>query len=356
MEKVITVQWLRAVAALSVVWFHSLCLLHYVGVNSFQGGVYALASIGAVGVDVFFVISGFIVTLAGLRAQSIRPFLTDRFFRIWPLYVVATVSYLAVRPDALSQPLDILLSLFFIQPLGSTDNSPTLPPGWTLLFEMPFYCVLAFAMAWRTPRALQERVAILLGVLVTVGSAYAWVRPLNVWGNPIALEFLLGVGIAHAWLKGVRLPRWLAIFLFSAGVYFLADSAISGNDDLWRSERVLDGSQSWIRFGEWGIPAGLIVASACLRSPPPEGSGRAFTYLGGAFYSIYLFHIHLMDWVSDHFNYFVEINPDLLVFGLVAGSVCLGITAHVALEKPLSKVIGRYRYRANSRSDSRITR
>lgn len=82
MNKVIAVQWLRAVAALSVVWFHGLCILHYQGVSSFQGSLYALGSMGAVGVDVFFVISGFIVTLAGLRAQSIRRFLIDRIFRI----------------------------------------------------------------------------------------------------------------------------------------------------------------------------------------------------------------------------------------------------------------------------------
>ena len=298
---------------------------------------------GAVGVDVFFVISGFIVTLAGLRAQSIRRFLIDRIFRIWPLYVVATVSYLAVRPDAFIRPLDVVCSLFFIQPLGAADNPPTLPPGWTLLFEMAFYGVLAFAMSWPSPRPLQERIAILLGVLVAIGSAYAWMRPLNVWGNPIALEFLLGVGIAHAWIRDVRLPRWLAITLFSVGVYLLVDSAISGNGDLWRSERVLDGSQSWIRFGEWGVPSGLIVASACLRTPFPESSGRVLAYLGGASYSIYLFHIHLMDWVSDHFNYFVDIVPDLLVFVLVATSVCLGVTVHVLVEKPLAKFFLKHR-------------
>ncbi len=70
--------------------------------DAFQNSWGALENFGAVGVDVFFVISGFIVSLTAERSRSVTQFLVARLVRIWPLYLIATVVVFAVDPTARS--------------------------------------------------------------------------------------------------------------------------------------------------------------------------------------------------------------------------------------------------------------
>src|SRR6187402_2596848 len=96
MRKIVTIQWLRAVASIMVVWIHAMYVIQTKGIDSFQTSAAYLHRFGACGVDIFFVISGFIVTLSAARYPSPAKFIIERVLRVWPLYVIATLAFLVV--------------------------------------------------------------------------------------------------------------------------------------------------------------------------------------------------------------------------------------------------------------------
>jgi len=338
--KLVAIQWLRATAAIAVVWFHALLLLEDHGIPSSQGSLGGAGSIGAIGVDIFFVVSGFIISITAGRARSVQDFALRRFVRVWPLYALATLLYVIFVPSARGDLLDIAVAMAMLQPLASLSVSPVLPTGWTLLFEAFFYTLVACAIAWKSVRPLSERVLMLLVGCVLFASTYGWFRPMNIWGNPVCLEFGLGVLIGCAWRRGVVLPHWMAVLTFCLSAMLIVKSAVDGHGYIWASDHILNGSLSWERFRVWGIPSALLVVSAALRQPLAQGDGRLMQLLGDASYSIYLFHLHFLRWVSQRIDDFSVLGPDALVFVATVGGVIVGITAHFALERPLLKAIG----------------
>lgn len=127
MQRLVTIQWLRGAAAVLVVWFHAMFLVKERYLGAFQTEFAFLSSLGAVGVDLFFMISGFVVTLAALRARTVAGFLSDRMLRIWPPYIVATLAYLAVQPSEVGRPGRVLASLLFIEPFDTTAHRVEIP-------------------------------------------------------------------------------------------------------------------------------------------------------------------------------------------------------------------------------------
>ena len=144
MSKLASIQILRAAAALSVTLFHAGQWSHLD------------CAVGAAGVDVFFVISGFVLwTACEARPQSPAAFLLARVGRILPLYWIVTLAVAAVAiaapmavPIVLPDLRHMVLSLLL---LPHTDPAggpfPLLPTGWTLTYEAFFYLVMALALA-----------------------------------------------------------------------------------------------------------------------------------------------------------------------------------------------------------------
>src|SRR5262249_27030727 len=134
---------LRAVAALSVVYYHT----------TSEAGLNLPPAVGSHAVDLFFVISGFIIARTAL--DSPKQFLLRRIVRIVPLYWTATLAvfWLALftphilhstRPDY----RQLLCSLLFIPyETPEAGTLPTLILGWSLNYEMYFYVVFAIALA-----------------------------------------------------------------------------------------------------------------------------------------------------------------------------------------------------------------
>src|SRR5262249_39672775 len=133
-----SLQALRAVAALSVVLYH----IDFIGR-------------GAFGVDIFFVLSGFII--CHVTAADRQHFLLKRLIRIVPLYWARTlvVCALALAAPRLLQTtsdswMGLLKSLFFIPYEKESGRVyPVLFLGWTLNYEMFFYVVFSIALALR---------------------------------------------------------------------------------------------------------------------------------------------------------------------------------------------------------------
>ncbi len=320
MQRVVGIQYLRAVAALAVLLHHAL------------GRLDIRFAVGAAGVDVFFVISGFII-MHTLQGRPMRPgvFLWNRAARIVPLYWVVTIgitglAVLVPRAMPALQPSAerLLASLLFI-PHSNGDGAvlPLLVPGWTLNFEMFFYLVVA--LCWAAPAAWRLR--LLFGALAVLAALGMLLRPtdpiLATWTSGLLLQFgaggVLALALAHSRLPG----RATGTALLAGGVIAYAALEISG----WYSE-------AW-RFIAWGIPAICIVLGAVALEPLREPRGLGWLRaLGDASYSIYLLHTLV---VSALFRLVAPWSPlgfVLLSIGLGCG---LGLVSFRWFEQPAGR-------------------
>lgn len=317
MKTLLSVQYLRAAAALAVVTYHA---------TQWGGGVFDL---GRAGVDVFFVVSGVIMwTVTGRAESSPGQFIWRRLTRVAPFYWLVTLVLTAVAlvwPDFLDNvhPASghVLLSLAFIPHLDPKGLPfPLYGPGWSLNYEAFFY--LLFGAALFAPRPRQA--AIVCGALATtVGAGFLLADPVYQLGaNPMLLQFAAGIVIAN--LADMRLlpGRAGGRALIAAGlVGFAVPSALGVFSEVWRPFL-------------WGVPAALIVAGALAI----EGNGGApdwppMAALGDASYALYLVHepaqalvAHLLGWSQPWL-----FRPVAIVAAMVAGLAC-----HRWVERPMT--------------------
>jgi peptidoglycan/LPS O-acetylase OafA/YrhL len=277
------IQALRALAAFMVVCVHLQVLAAMAGAPA------NLIDAGNAGVDLFFVISGFIMVFTtGRKPQGPLPFLGSRLRRIAPLYWIVTLAvFLVARlaPSLIqntpSDPGRLAASLLFL-PAPRLDGTlrPVVFVGWTLNFEMAFYVL--FALGLLAPRRW-------VGVLATAGVlvltvAGGWIaKPaspiLGFYTTPMVIEFGLGMLLGLAWphLKAPKAAAWPL-----AGAALMAFAVMLAAPWLW------PGSERLFAFG---LPAMVIVAAALVL----ERQGRAVRWrwlmaLGAASYAIYLSH------------------------------------------------------------------
>jgi peptidoglycan/LPS O-acetylase OafA/YrhL len=293
-SKLAPIQILRAFAALCVVVFHAESDAAVVGARLGTGFVRSDALPWLAGVDIFFVISGFIMVYASSRwfgsARAPRVFLAHRIARIVPLYWATMIVYLAVvllAPLLLNSeylaPRFVIASFLFI-PAARPDGlvQPLYSLGWTLNYEMFFYAL--FAIAIRFPRRLSVPALIAtLILLVLFGNAFAPLpQPLAFWSDPIILEFAFGMALGWASAEGFFLNRPARLAFALAGLALMA----------------VDLSRPWElalpRPLAYGLPATFLVASAALASPERRSAENLLirwgVVLGDASYALYLLH------------------------------------------------------------------
>jgi exopolysaccharide production protein ExoZ len=285
-----SIQVLRALAATAVVIEH----------GDGAGILHGAASVGAAGVDLFFVISGFIMGTTA-SDKSPRRFLADRAWRVLPMWFFAVAPWILARHEDWQT---VLTSLTLWPIWGCGFTSPALWVGWSLCFEMLFYGAFAWALA-KGAKAPLSLFAALLVLAIFSGSILV-----DYVGSPLILEFLAGVAIS-------RLPmrEALALPLLLVGIAWLA---IAPGD----YGSVVLGNFAFLRVLAWGIPAALIVYSArCLESRMGRGWNLP-VHLGNASYAVYLFHPFV---IAFHFS----------LLPAVGVSLALGVLVHHALEKPI---------------------
>jgi exopolysaccharide production protein ExoZ len=312
--ELLSIQYLRALAAIAVVLFHAAKMTRH----SFEAG--------AAGVDVFFVISGFLMWTIGRRYEGIPfAFLAKRAGRIVPLYWLLTLALAALallvpppfhgygpKPSA----AHLLSSMFFVPENGA----PVIVAGWTLNFEVFFYLLFALSLLLTARTRLVALTATLIGLFV-VGR---WLLPtspiLVVVTSPLLLEFLGGVWLGKAWTQGIRLPKWAGAVVAIAGAVAIVEVPRFGI------------YPEAVRAYVWGMPALLVVGGAL--SLEPILRSRALKFLGDASYSIYLVHVTGLAWAG------LALAPLHLPFALgygvcVALAVGAGCLCHVFVEQPL---------------------
>ncbi|WP_060481196.1 acyltransferase [Pseudomonas sp. NBRC 111119] len=303
-----SLQALRAFAAWVVVCHHFMQIFFDFKASGPVGQL--LADRGAVGVDIFFVISGLVIYLS-TRDKTVAPreFLLNRILRIVPAYWFYT-ALMAALLLAFSQWMPhqefswhhLLLSMLFIpaENPGGYGLYPTLNVGWTLNFEMLFYLLFGLAFFVRQRHHLLLVTAVLLLVSEVLGRMGVLSRFYN---NDIIYEFLLGIGLGVMYRRGlIRQGRWLPLVLLAAAVLAIYH---------------LDASQ---RLLHWGIPSALIVLAFIALEPLFAGN-RVLKALGDCSYSVYLIHVLVLyaGWFASQR---LQLNP-YLVFALCVPSIAL---------------------------------
>jgi exopolysaccharide production protein ExoZ len=215
MKKLHFLQALRAWAAWLVVADHAILS---VTTNATTPVVAEAWRLGESGVELFFVISGFIMTHISWnefdKPQARRRFVMRRLVRIVPLYWLATILALvyhrfSATHDAHAGVAALIKSLFFI-PYHDDAGAwrPVLPQGWTLSYEMMFYAIFAIGLTFRRNRGILFTVGallILIGTqpLITNGSLAHLAAPISLW-------FVLGIGLGFVWRHlSLSEPHWL---------------------------------------------------------------------------------------------------------------------------------------------------
>ncbi len=241
---------------------------------------------GTRGVDIFFVISGFVMVYSSQKfmnsADGWKVFAKRRIERIVPLYwIVTTLKVLIVLSTAgLALHTNLNFSTaacsYLFLPSRNLDGKiePLVGVGWTLNFEMLFYALFALALFFR--KDVFRFVGWALAIL-SIGSLFyrtSW-PPITSFLNSIVLEFFVGMLIARAFVRGYRLPRGAALPLLAAGFIALL---LPSSD--WGFPKVVIN----------GLPAALIVMSAVSLGSLEDRIPRTILYLGNASYAIYLIH------------------------------------------------------------------
>lgn len=333
-----SIQALRAIAASAVVVLHTLVMMVHNGGYSFSIPIF-----GASGVDLFFVISGFVMVYAtqGDFAQpnSTMSFIRRRVIRVVPIYWFYTtvlVLLLVLFPGLFTSlkfewPHTISSYLFLLSKNNAGIVGTVLQTGWTLCFEMYFY--LLFALLLMLPQRFFLPVAgivfvagITLGELA--GPLPAWV---TVATNPLLLEFYLGAVIASIYLNGYFLTRPWALASIAAGIA-----------TIFLSENVDQGQ--WPRVIFWGLPGGALLLGAISLERAGLQTSRILVSLGNSSYSLYLVHPFLMPalgktWTALHLG---NTLPPVALFALgYCISLLAGHISYLAIERPVTHWLSR---------------
>jgi len=344
------IQLLRAVAATAVVVTHvQWDLMKHLALPD---ALPPQLGIGNAGVDLFFVISGFVMVYSseGLfrRSGAAREFLLRRIARIVPLYWLVTtimLVYVLLRgfgPSDASPALALTSYLFipFARPSG--ELGPLYGVGWTLNYEMFFYAL--FSLALFAPRivAVAGLIALFLALVVVQTLSGGLPLPFGFWFDPLILEFGFGMLLALVFRTGFRLPLpAVAILLLMAIAGFAATSTSQFGLPRWLA---------------WGVPSTLAVAALSLSSSPLRLAGIA--RLGDASYALYLIHpmVIAAARVAAQRGYlsWAEM-PWLALAGIVIGSIVLSVIVHERIERPMTASCRRALRAATASRTRRLT-
>ena len=355
----VNIQFLRFAAAFMVVLYHASKHVQAAGVD--QGILFVAAeSAGFAGVDVFFVISGFIMfytTTGAVGPAASFDFIRRRAARIfsgyWPFFFLAAAVFAWARPEHFAE--SNLLTSFFLWPMPL--NRVLLDVSWTLSYEMYFYLLFTVLVLV----GIRGRFGLLAGILLLV-TAYNLVQHfvLNAFGpenyyfhsfsslfytSPFLIEFFAGAVLARFARCGTARLGWL---LLAAGI--IGFTAAGFSNSLVYDGKIEQGFHVVPRVLLFGIPSVLILwGLVSLENGGIRAPKRFSLASGGASYAIYLGHtiffvatmkLGLSRYLSDSSP--MAVQAVFLVYSalIVAVSVIYYKTAERWLHRQFKRILG----------------
>jgi peptidoglycan/LPS O-acetylase OafA/YrhL len=335
MQKLRSLEMVRALAALLVVLFHTETIFLKSGHTPFHG----LFAAGNRGVDLFFVLSGFIIAYVHHgdlgRPSRLAHYLFNRVTRIYPAAWVMTALALGIytlgfggaAKAAKLDPAAIVASFMLVAQHGP----PLVNVTWTLTYEIFFYAIFAFAIldlrigmvllvAWQVAAAIVA----LCGIHLGFGGYYL---------RSICLEFSLGLGCAW-WLLRVTPSRhiwasWvvLALGLLGFGAGMALNSVIS-----WAPTFCAVGAAAMI------LSLVRLEQAARIKVPP------VLVRLGGASYAIYIVHYSVITFLAALILRKLHLPvTDLLCLLCAAIGIGCGLAFDYVIDRPIQRGLRRWR-------------
>lgn len=343
--KIDTIQYLRAYAAILVVINH----VWGIGYISNSLGFY---HIGGLGVDIFFIISGFIMCYAlksnyEHRTEMSKDFFIRRILRIYPPYLIIFLPFLGLYLAKCfmgGSEFSLIYIIKNILLLPSFIPDPNyymfLSVAWTLVYEMFFYLIFSLAILFTS--SLRKTVLFfsiaIVAMVISVnfldlkGERLNWVNLQYMMGDPIMINFVIG-SVLYLFLdkiRNIKIDKYISII----GILILTVIAMKLS------------SAEYSRFISFSIPATFIVILTICTNLKEES--KFLSLLGDASYSIYL--IHMLFAIPAKRIAGLFLFPDLVGFIFSIIAIVTGVIFYKKVEKPITKWVSiKYKNRKSNK-------
>ncbi|MBD2866181.1 acyltransferase family protein [Paenibacillus oceani] len=339
MKRLDSLQALRGIAALMVVIYHATYQFEsYYNYKLLDGFFY----FGYWGVDLFFVLSGFIIFYIhhGDIGRRIRlgSFIRKRFIRIFPIYWIITfllIPLFLLVPSfggSSVRELDVILKSILLFP---QSVHPVLGVAWTLTHELFFY--LMFSLLIMLPRKWSYPLfAAWISITIGLFICSFWIdfKSMNYYIKFIFssynLEFLLGVLVAKLLIRYKDNILRYTSMIASIGIAGLAATWMVYYFGIFTPHRVI----SWALFSAF-----LILGFTLIESKKNIAVPKLFRYLGDASYSIYLTHDLWLSIINKIYRFaFQQVNLVSAAI-IIIGATLAGCLFYSIIEKPVLHVL-----------------
>jgi peptidoglycan/LPS O-acetylase OafA/YrhL len=314
---------LRGVAAMMVFFAHLLggTADHvYAGDRVYDAAIRPFWNIGTFGVELFFVISGFVI-LPSVMRYSVSEFALRRLLRLYPLFLAFSLLFVVLNAATntyprLNSPLAVFSGLFFVNLFTGTEQLT--PNAWSLSFEVVFYAAMALSWYFAATRRSPVMTIVMVGLSLAFLAAF-----------PIVIFFIMGLLIRVAHDRGLFLSahigRIAEVLMFCLMLWLAS---------LSKSAFV------WDDFAKPSVPP-LVLATGLyffLAVHPASLTSRllanrATLYLGTVSFSLYIVHPYIylpMRMVFDRLGWFTtDYVTSMLAFAAVVTPLMLVATAIV---------------------------
>ena len=296
-----SIQILRGLAALSVVYFH---------ITIVDRSIIFLPIFGSYGVDIFFVISGFVMSLIVFNGEKPKDFALNRIARIVPLYWILTTALLlltAIKPNLLNSTTFNLInyakSLLFIPYFKENGAlNPLLAVGWTLNYEMLFYLCIFISLI--ISKKFYAILTISILSLLFLFSPYIDNKTLSAFfSEKLIFEFIFGMISFQLYsiIKSKTVSLYIPITIFLLSLIFMSIAESYGLEN---------------RLWAFGIPSVCVLISFLMLEKIINVKNKFiifFLVIGDASYAIYLSHLY----VVEFFHKIISIFSNFLIFTIV---------------------------------------
>ncbi|EAA8473747.1 acyltransferase [Salmonella enterica] len=352
-SKILSVHYLRALASIAVL------IDHFSGLLVINGNPIPFLDRGGFGVDLFYIISGFIIYISSGNKEKNSPskFAIKRFFRIYPLFMVAWIIGMSIvfKSDSLQSFFEPLLLVYQnYDGMAPQFGTHVMGTPWTLAYELLFYAIfiLAISITHKHRAALSIAILILMPISLQLmfngsfsiqSSAFASAsKDVPLYGvirmasGTIMFEFAMGIilGVAFKKMKKIDITQTASTLFFYSGVMISIAILITNGNQI-------------SKFGLQGyfIPSIVLFISFFFRDKTSNIKHNGFLeFFGNVSYSLYITHFIIYVWIVQHLDR-VWMEPvrgyPIVIIGMVI-SVIFSWTCYVLVEKPFIKIGKRY--------------